>query len=205
MGSLKQCGRFVSSRLQAGDHSRVFQLLVHRQPFAAPTARTHLQAPHLHPRAVPEQMGPISTTSESFPQPKGRLQSLIARYGTGAFLAYITFSNILSVGMLCTAWIFFWHTSGVSPLQQGQWPKFLAFYTALWAAQQVSRPMRLGVGLALAPLGDGLLAWTAKRLKKSIQGSLGVLLVLEAILLLSILGLVALFTSGGMWRVAWKV
>jgi hypothetical protein len=148
-------------------------------------------------------MSPPYASAESPQQPKGKLQTLIARYGAGAFLTYITFSNILSVGMLCTAWIFFWHTSGVSPLHQGQWPKFVAFYTALWAAQQVSRPMRLGVGLASAPLGDKLLAWTAKKLNRSTQAALGIVLVVEALLLLGTLALVALATSGGMWKVVW--
>ena len=109
---------------------------------------------------------------------------------------------MLSVGMLSAAWVFFANVNGVSPLHSGQWPRFLAFSAALWAAQQVSRPARLAAGLALAPLGDALLSWVSQKLQRSTQAALGVVLAVQAVLLLAVLGCTALFTEGCLGFVA---
>ena len=46
---------------------------------------------------------------------------------------------------------------GVTPLEQGQWTTFLAFYAGLWTLQNVIRPARFALSLAVAPAFDRVL------------------------------------------------
>lgn len=129
------------------------------------------------------------------PRSRGRLQELISRYGMGAAFSFITFSNACSLLCLSAAWLAFWSRFGCSPLQQGQWPKFLGFYSLLYAAQQASRPLRLAAGLALTPIGDALIASTARVLHCSRHVALLLLFGLQAAAMLTVLGAVALVTG----------
>jgi hypothetical protein len=46
-----------------------------------------------------------------------KVQGMLQQYGPGAFLSYITCSNLLSVAMLSSAWLLFTRTTGCTPLQ----------------------------------------------------------------------------------------
>lgn len=120
---------------------------------------------------------------------------MLQQYGPGAFLCYITCSNLLSVGMLSSAWLLFTRTTGFTPLQAGQWPKFLVFYAGAYAMTHAARPLKLAGGLACAPVGTALVDGVARALRSSKVAALVVLLVAEAAGLLCCLGAVALYAN----------
>lgn len=187
-------------------------------------------------------------------QAKSRWQSLkamVKSQGPGAFFAYITVSNLLSVGTMCSAWVLFTRQTGQTPLQA--WPQvraatpavanlpckccagrqerfaqltlcsvthawacrhrthmcsrtccccccfhfrqFLACYAGVYAAQHLARPYKIAAGLAAAPLGTAAVSAAGRMLRVSQTTSLVVLLVVEAVALLSCLGVVVLYAS----------
>jgi hypothetical protein len=130
------------------------------------------------------------------PKPKSkwqRIQDMIASNGPGAFFAYITVSNMLSVGTLSSAWLLFTRSSGQTPLQA--WPQFIACYAGIYAAQHLARPYKIAAGLAAAPIGTAAVTTAARLLRVSSKVALVVLLLLEAVVLLSILGCVVLYAA----------
>lgn len=121
------------------------------------------------------------------------MQDMIKANGPGAFFAYITVSNLLSVGTLSSAWLLFTRSTGQTPLQA--WPQFLACYAGVYAAQHLARPYKIAVGLAAAPIGTAAVSAASRLLKISSNAALVGLLLAEAVLLLSCLGCVVLYTS----------
>lgn len=118
---------------------------------------------------------------------------MIASNGPGAFFAYITVSNMLSVGTLSSAWLLFTRSTGQTPLQA--WPQFIACYAGVYAAQHLARPYKIAAGFAAAPIGTAAVTTAARALRVSSKVALVVLLVLEAVVLLSILGCVVLYAA----------
>lgn len=116
---------------------------------------------------------------------------MVRRSGPGAFFAYITVSNVLSVGMLSSAWLVFTRSTGQTPLQA--WPQFLACYAGIYAAQHLARPYKIAAGLAAAPLGKAAVRSAQRALRVSSKVALVVLLLVEAVLLLACLGCVVLY------------
>ena len=87
--------------------------------------------------------------------------------GTGAVASYGAVSNVTYGGGMAVSWVGFVKKFGVSPLASGQWPKFLAFYSAFWMAQNFVRPLRLSLALAMAPAFDRFVDLLAARLRIS--------------------------------------
>jgi hypothetical protein len=122
-----------------------------------------------------------------------KLRDMINSNGPGAFFAYITVSNLLSVGTLSSAWLIFTRSTGQTPLQA--WPQFLACYAGVYAAQHLARPYKIAVGLAAAPFGTAAVKAATKLFRVSSKAALVALLLIEAVLLLSCLGCVVLYAS----------
>jgi hypothetical protein len=127
--------------------------------------------------------------------PLARVRALVSRHGPGAALAYLSLSNALSVGCLSLAWLAFTRASGASPLAPGAWPKFALAYAPFYCALQAARPARLAAGLLLAPLADRALGALSARLRVGRGAALAAALVVEAALLLAVLGLVVAATA----------
>jgi len=53
--------------------------------------------------------------------------------------------------------------SGASPLAPGQYKAFLAVYTGFWVFNNVIRPMRVGLAVAMAPYFDRVINSIQKR------------------------------------------
>lgn len=122
-------------------------------------------------------------------------KQFIMQHGPGAFLSYITTSNILSVVMLSTAWVLYTKTTGITPLGPGQWPRFLVFYAGAYAMQHLARPLKLAVGLAGAPVGSAAVDKLSSVLGSSKTAALVVLLICEAVTLLACVGCVVLYAK----------
>lgn len=55
------------------------------------------------------------------------------------------------------AWMTMVKTTGYSPIMPGQWPTFLGYYAGLWAIQNLLRPLRIPLAIAMAPPFEGLM------------------------------------------------
>jgi len=76
--------------------------------------------------------------------------------GASALLSYGFVSNLSHLTCLIIAWCVHGKKSGLSPLDPGQWPAFLAVYAIFFAFQNVIRPLRFAVSVALSPFFDRL-------------------------------------------------
>lgn len=101
--------------------------------------------------------------------------------GTGAVASYGAVSNITYGGGMAVSWVGFVKKFGVSPLASGQWPKFLAFYSAFWMAQNFIRPLRFSLALAMAPAFDRFIDFLASKLNISRPKAFGVYLAILGI------------------------
>lgn len=75
---------------------------------------------------------------------------------------------------MAVSWVGFVKKFGTSPLASGQWPKFLAFYSAFWMAQNFIRPLRFSLALAMAPAFDRFVDFLAEKLRISRPKAFGV-------------------------------
>jgi hypothetical protein len=66
--------------------------------------------------------------------PRRRRQKL-AKLGTSAVLSYAFVSNLSHISCLIASWVIHGRKTGLSPLDAGQWPAFLAVYAAFYAFQ----------------------------------------------------------------------
>ena len=84
---------------------------------------------------------------------KTRLQNL----GIGAFLAYGFVSNVSQGICFTVAWLTHVKQTGTIPFARGQWKAFLGVYAGLWALQNIMRPLRFAIAMALTPLVNRML------------------------------------------------
>lgn len=101
--------------------------------------------------------------------------------GTGAVASYGAVSNVTYGGGMAVSWVGFVKKFGTSPLAAGQWPKFLAFYSAFWMAQNFVRPLRFSLALAMAPAFDRFIDFLASKLGISRPKAFGVYLAILGI------------------------
>ncbi|KXZ42942.1 hypothetical protein GPECTOR_110g235 [Gonium pectorale] len=87
----------------------------------------------------------------------------LAQLGMGAFASYGFISNVTYGICLGIAWLGFVKATGKSPLAAGQWPAFLAFYAGLWTMQNIVRPLRFSLAIALAPVFERIILWISAR------------------------------------------
>ncbi|GBF94267.1 hypothetical protein Rsub_06537 [Raphidocelis subcapitata] len=117
---------------------------------------------------------------------KERLKAL----GMGAFASYGFISNLNYGTALTVSWLAFKKKFGVSPLSEGQWPAFLAFYGG------EGRPLRLSAAIALAPAFDRGITAISEKLRVSKAAAFGIYLGCMAVVTSSCL-FGALFLFGG--------
>ena len=103
----------------------------------------------------------------------------IAKLGLNVLLAYGFVSNVSYVTCVILTWIAHGKTFGVSPLAPGQWKAFLLIYSGFFAANNVLRPFRFSLSLALSPFFEKMVVGLVHRfsLKKSSAAALLVFLV----------------------------
>lgn len=74
--------------------------------------------------------------------------------GGSALLSYGFVSNISYTTCLIAAWVIHARRTGFTPLDPGQWPKFLVVYGGFWMLQNILRPARFALSVALSPFFD---------------------------------------------------
>ncbi|KXZ46702.1 hypothetical protein GPECTOR_41g666 [Gonium pectorale] len=87
----------------------------------------------------------------------------LAALGFGAFSAYGVISNINAGILITIAWLTVVRSTGLTPLDGGNWPRFLAIYAGLWIGSNFLRPIRLTLALAAAPLFDAAIGFVSRR------------------------------------------
>ena len=78
----------------------------------------------------------------------------ISKLGLNVLLAYGLVSNFSYITCLILAWVAHGKSTRLSPLVPGQWKKFLLVYAGFFAANNVLRPLRFSLSLAITPLFD---------------------------------------------------
>ena len=76
----------------------------------------------------------------------------LAKLGLNVLLAYGFVSNVAYITCFIIAWIVHGKTYGLSPLAPGSWKTFLLIYSGFVAINNVIRPLRYGLSLAISPL-----------------------------------------------------
>lgn len=75
----------------------------------------------------------------------------LGKFGVNCLLAYGFVSNFSYITCVIIAWITHGKKYNLSPLAPGQWKQFLLIYSGLWVANNVLRPARFTLSLALSP------------------------------------------------------
>lgn len=81
----------------------------------------------------------------------------LAKLGLNVLLAYGFVSNVSYITCIILAWIGHGKAFGLSPLAPGQWKAFLLIYSGFFAANNVLRPLRFSLSLALSPAFDAMI------------------------------------------------
>ena len=76
----------------------------------------------------------------------------LAKLGLNVLLAYGFISNLAYITCFIIAWVLHGKTYGLSPLAPGSWKSFLLIYSGFVAVNNLIRPLRYGVSLAISPL-----------------------------------------------------
>ncbi|GIL60409.1 hypothetical protein Vafri_14857, partial [Volvox africanus] len=87
----------------------------------------------------------------------------LAALGFGAFSAYGVISNINAAILITIAWLTVVRTTGLTPLDGGNWPCFVTIYAGLWIGSNFLRPLRLTLAVAAAPLFDAAIGAVSQR------------------------------------------
>ena len=76
----------------------------------------------------------------------------ISKLGLNVLLAYGFVSNVSYITCLILAWVTHGKSTGLSPLVPGQWKKFLLVYATFFAANNILRPLRFTLSVAITPV-----------------------------------------------------
>ena len=93
------------------------------------------------------------------------LKAKLMKMGLACFLSYGFVSNMGYAVSLSLCWYSFNVKTGLSPLASGQWPKFLAAYSAFYVINNFLRPFRVAIAVSVSPFFEKLI--------KSFQTKLG--------------------------------
>jgi hypothetical protein len=83
------------------------------------------------------------------------------------------------------------YQTGVSPLAPGQWKGFLAVYAGFWVFNNIVRPIRLAVSVAVAPKFDAIVSWWQRKLNVPRGVAVGVV-----VLLFNVVGTISVMSLG---------
>ncbi len=102
--------------------------------------------------------------------------------GLYALLSYGFVSNFSYVTTVICAWVIHGKTSGLSPLAEGQWKQFGAIYLSIYAVNNLLRPLRMSVAVALAPAFDKMILSLQNRFNIGKSKATGLLVFLVNVL-----------------------
>jgi hypothetical protein len=115
----------------------------------------------------------------------------LAKMGLAAVLSYGWVSNVSYAICVSIAWYGFSKKTGLSPLAPDQWKPFLAVYAGFFVFNNVVRPLRLGLSVAISQYFDKVIAFVERKTKLS--RSIAIALV---VFLFNIVGTISLMAFG---------
>eukprot|EP00953_Heterococcus_sp_UTEX-ZZ885_P021830 12148-Heterococcus_DN1.PRE.2 len=187
-------------------HAHVLQLNTlqrHQSPFTCKSSSTLRMTAAEQPQDEPEatlseaRSKEVSTSSSPLGKVKkffsgdGENRQKLGKLGLYALLSYGFVSNASYAICLCVSWYLASKRSGLSPLAPGQWQFFLTIYGSTFLINNVIRPFRLALSVALAPIFDRFIAAIMKRTGRSRGFATGVCVVL-----VNVIGTTVLMGSG---------
>eukprot|EP00976_Prorocentrum_cordatum_P101564 1192686-Prorocentrum_minimum.AAC.2 len=123
-------------------------------------------------------------------------KSKLASVGASVTLSYGFISNVNAFSLLMIAWYTFTKSTGLSPLDPGQWPKYLTLYAGLYATiGTILRPARIAACGVLTPVFENIVTFFQKRFKFSRPWAFA-----ATVFCVNILGTLTYFAVGG-WLV----
>jgi len=147
---------------------------------------------------TPPPWGPPPPWREEKKGPLGRLlawrpkkvsSDQLAAMGVATLLAYGAVSNVNMAACVILSWVTYGKTTGMSPLDAGQWPGFIAIYAGIWVANNFLRPLRVAAAIALGPFFERIVKFCERKLKVSQQAAFGLtVFVINIVGTLTILG-----------------
>ena len=102
----------------------------------------------------------------------------ISKLGLNVLLAYGFVSNFSYITCLILAWVTHGKSTGLSPLVSGQWKKFLLVYATFFAANNILRPLRFTLSVAITPAFDKFIELVQKKSGWTRRTSTGVTIFL---------------------------
>ena len=115
----------------------------------------------------------------------------LAKMGLAAVLSYGWVSNLSYVICVSIAWYLFSKKTGLSPLAPNQWKPFLAVYAGFYVFNNIVRPFRLGLSVAISQYFDNVISFVER--KTNFSRSIAIALV---VFLFNIVGTLSLMTIG---------
>lgn len=125
------------------------------------------------------------------PQDKLTFRQRLAKMGLNCVLSYGFVSNMSYCVSVSAAWYIFCRKTGTSPLAPGQWKGFLAVYAGFFVFNNIVRPIRLAVSVAVAPAFDNSVQGLQRRMKCNRATAIGL-----TVFLLNFCGTLALMSAG---------
>eukprot|EP00611_Tribonema_gayanum_P000617 TRINITY_DN10449_c0_g1_i1.p1 TRINITY_DN10449_c0_g1~~TRINITY_DN10449_c0_g1_i1.p1 ORF type:complete len:258 (+),score=63.44 TRINITY_DN10449_c0_g1_i1:165-938(+) len=138
----------------------------------------------------PAKRGPVGKVKVFF-SGDGKNRQKLAKMGLYAVLSYGFVSNASYAICLSVSWYLASKRSGLSPLAPGQWQFFLSVYGGLFVFNNIIRPARLALSLALAPAFDRLIAFIMAKTKRSRAVATAI-----CVFFVNVLGTTALMSGG---------
>jgi hypothetical protein len=115
----------------------------------------------------------------------------LAKMGLAAVLSYGWVSNVSYAICVSIAWYGFSKKTGLSPLAPDQWKPFLAVYAGFFVFNNVVRPFRLGLSVAISRYFDNVISFVERKTKFS--RSIAIALV---VFVFNIVGTISLMAIG---------
>lgn len=115
----------------------------------------------------------------------------LAKMGLAAVLSYGWVSNVSYAICVSIAWYGFSKKTGLSPLAPDQWKPFLAVYAGFFVFNNVVRPFRLGLSVAISRYFDKVITFVERKTKFS--RSIAIALV---VFVFNIVGTISLMAVG---------
>jgi hypothetical protein len=97
----------------------------------------------------------------------------LGKAGLSVVLSYGFVSNMSYCVSVSAAWYIFCKRTMLSPLAPGQWPKFLAVYSGFWVFNNIVRPIRFGLSMAISTQFDKIVQSIQNRFRVNKSVAIG--------------------------------
>lgn len=130
---------------------------------------------------------------QKYTRPKDDLtfRQRLAKMGLNCALSYGFVSNMSYCVSVSAAWFIFSKRTHTSPLAPGQWKGFLAVYAGFFVFNNIVRPLRLALSVAVAPAFERIISVLQRRFNLNRGSAVGL-----TVFLLNFCGTLALMSLG---------